>query len=138
MAKQSKSSTLNQMEAFLRLKLICLSISWIRLFKGDILVKKIVGFDEEGKKIFERDARAYDNSIANTPFGITLSDIFKVVPVFILIITVYVNQQNFNVQILTMVNNNTSAVVGIKEVLGNLNNYLSSTTGKQFKDGRPY
>lgn len=102
------------------------------------MVKKIVGYDEEGNQVFEREAREYDRSIANTPFGITISDIFKVIPVFILIITVYVNQQNFNVQILAMVNNNTSAVVGIKETLGNLNNYLSSTTGKQFKDGRPY
>lgn len=102
------------------------------------MVKKIVGYDDAGKKVFEREAREYDKSIVNTKFGITLSDIFKVVPVLVLIITVYVNQQNFNVQILRSVDNNSYAIGGMKETLANLNNYLSSSTGKQFKDGRPF
>lgn len=102
------------------------------------MVKKIVGLDENGKKVFEREARIYDQGIENKTFGITIGDIFKVIPVFILIVTVYVNQQNFNVQILNMTNNNSKAVSDITQVIGNINNYLSSTTGKQFKDGRPY
>lgn len=102
------------------------------------MVKKIIGLDAEGNQVFEREARAYDQSIASHVFGITLGDVFKVIPVVILIITVYVNQQNFNVQILNMVNNNTITVSKISVTIDNLNNYLSSTTGKQFKDGRPY
>ena len=102
------------------------------------MVKKIIGYDEEGKKVFEREARIYDQSIANTKFGVTLADVFKVVPVFILIVTVYVNQQNFNVQVLNMTNKNTEAISHMGNVLGSLQNYLSSSTGKQFKDGRPY
>lgn len=102
------------------------------------MVRKIVGYDNAGKKVFERDARSYDEGIGHIRFGITFADVLKVIPVFILIITVYVNQQNFNVQLLNISNSNSKSIMNITNVLGNLNNYLSSTTGKQFKDGRPY
>lgn len=101
------------------------------------MVKKIVGYDDSGKKIFEREARAYDQGIANKTFGITVADVFKVVPILVLIVTVYVNQQNFNAKMLESTSENSQAIGGIKETLANLNNYLSATTGKQFKDGIP-
>ena len=108
------------------------------------MVKKIVGFDEDGKKVFERDARQYDQSIVNTTFGLTLADVIKVVPIIILMIGVYVNQQSFNATILRSVDSlavlssdNAKAIGGMKEALNNLNNYLSSSTGKQFENGRP-
>jgi len=101
------------------------------------MVKRIIGLDEKGKEVFNREARAYEESIANKTFGITISDVFRVVPILVLLVTVYVNQQNFNYQVLEMTKENTRAISGMKEVLYNLNNYLSSATGKQFKDGSP-
>lgn len=102
------------------------------------MIDKIVGVDKNGKKIFERDPRSFDEGIGHLRFGITLADVFKVIPVFILIVTVYVNQQNFNIQIMAMTRSNASSIDKVCETLNNINNYLSSSTGKQFKDGRPY
>lgn len=87
---------------------------------------------------WEREPRAYDNGLANKTFGITLADVFKAAPFFALIVTVYVNQQNFNIMILNSQNQNAQAISAMKDTLVNLNNYLSSSTGKQFKDGRPF
>lgn len=101
------------------------------------MVKRIVGLDAEGKEVFNREARGYDQGISSKTFGITIGDVLKIVPVFILIITVYVNQQNFNIRVLELSSNNAQAIGSLKEVVLNLNNYLSSQTGKQFKDGRP-
>lgn len=101
------------------------------------MVQKIVGLDAKGNKVFERDARAYDKGLANTVFGITLGDVFKVIPILILVVSVHVNQQNFNTKILSISSDNAQAIGGLKDVVINLNNYLSSQTGKQFKDGRP-
>ena len=101
------------------------------------MVEKVRGYDKDDNIIFERSAREYDKSIASTVFGITLSDVFKVIPVLILLVTVYVNQQNFNAQILNSVNNNSRAIEGISTAMSNLNNYLSASTGKRFKNGEP-
>lgn len=102
------------------------------------MVKRIVGYDEDDKVVFDRDARPYDLGVAHKTFGITLSDVFKVVPIFFLIVTVYVNQQNFNIKVMEMISTNSSAIGKMCDTLQNINNYLSSSTGKQFKDGRPY
>lgn len=101
------------------------------------MVKKIVGYNEQGKIVFEREAREYDKTIANTAFGVSLGDIVKAVPIIFLCGIIYAGQQNFNERILKNVNDNSQAIGGMKEALSNLNNYLSSATGKQFKDGRP-
>lgn len=101
------------------------------------MVDRIAGYDKSGKKVFERDARLYEQNIANRTFGITIADVFKVLPVFVLIVTVYVNQQNFNMQVMNMLDQNAKAIEGMRNTLSNLNVYLSSSTGKQFRDGRP-
>lgn len=108
------------------------------------MVKTVIGLDAKGEKVFERPARAYDQGIANTVFGITIGDIIKAVPVIIACVMLYANNENFkrnqvtfNSRILTSTNENAQAIGGLKEVMWNLNNYLSSSTGKQFKDGRP-
>lgn len=108
------------------------------------MVKKIIGLDEQGKKVFERDARAYDQSVANMRFGISIGDALKAIPFIVFCVLFYAqdqafkeNQKAFNVQVLKSINENSMAIGGIKEVLGNLNNYLSSSTGKQFESGRP-
>lgn len=109
------------------------------------MVQKIVGLDKDGNKLFERDARAYDKGLAHTMFGITLADLFKAVPVIIACTIFYTNNENFkktqsdfNSQMMFSASENAKAIGGIKDTLSNLNNYLSSQTGKQFKDGRPY
>ncbi len=99
------------------------------------MVKKIVGYDDKGKVVFERNPREMDNLISN--HKITISEVIRVVPILVLLVTVYVNQQNFNTHILRTVDNNSQAIAGIKEVLANLNNYMSSSTGKQFHNGIP-
>ena len=103
-----------------------------------VVVKRIVGFDDNGKKVFEREAREYDQSIVYKPFAITLSDIIKVVPIFFACVYVYVNQNNFNNTILQSINsvsistqNNTLAINNLKDVLATI------STGKNFKDGMP-
>lgn len=101
------------------------------------MVKKIIGLDETGKKVFERDARIYEQNIANRTFGITISDIFKVVPVLVLIVTVYVNQQNFNSRVIDMVSQNTQSIGKLTDVIANINSSLSAITGKQYRDGYP-
>lgn len=103
------------------------------------MVKKIVGYADDNctKKIFERDAREYDKSVSNTILGISIGDLVRAVPVIIACGIFYANDCNFkktqiefNQQMMLSVNN-------MNETLTNLNNYLSSTTGKQFKNGWP-
>lgn len=108
------------------------------------MVQKIVGYDDKGKKVFEREARAYDQSISKTAFGVTLGDIVKAIPIVFLCGIVYANQQNVNkhmmdavLQVSASTSENSKAINGIWVVLNNLNNYLSASTGKQFKDGVP-
>ena len=102
------------------------------------MVKKIAGFDEKGNKVFERDAREYDQSVIHKPFQITLSDLIKVIPIFFACAYVYINQNNFNNSILQSFNTisvttqeNTKAIDSLKDVLSSL------MTGKKFKDGMP-
>lgn len=109
------------------------------------MVKRIVGYDDKGEKLFDREARDYDKRIAATVFGITLGDIVKAVPVIAACVLIYSNnehfkqdQLSFNKTVLSSINTNAENIAGIKNVLTNLNNYLSSATGKQFKDGIPY
>ena len=108
------------------------------------MVKKIVGYDENGKVAFEREARAYDRSIGNTVFGITLADAIKIGTVLVACSMFYINsinfkeyQMSFNKQVLDAERRQDAAIDSITMVLSNINNYLSSTTQKQFKDGRP-
>lgn len=108
------------------------------------MTERVYGVDKQGKKIWERPAREYDKSISNTAFGITIGDLIKAVPVIVACALFYANGETFkknqiafNQQVLTSVDNNARAVGGIKDVLWNLNNYLSASTGKQFRDGRP-
>ena len=102
------------------------------------MVKKVVGYDDFGKKVFERDAREYDRLISQNVFGISISDIVKTVPVFIACGIFYANDLNFK-RVQTEFNEKmVLSVNNMNNTLTNLNNYLSSTTGKQFKDGRPY
>lgn len=101
------------------------------------MVKRIVGFDDKDKIVFERNARDYDRGIANTMFGVTVGDILKTIPVIIACVMIYANQTHINEKIMFQTSENAQAIGGIKEVLNNLNNYLSSSTGKQFENGRP-
>jgi hypothetical protein len=101
------------------------------------MVKKIIGYNEEGEKVFERDARDYDKSIANTTFGVSLGDIVKAVPIIFLCGIVWANQQSFNSMVVKSLEKNAEAIGDVKTVLANLNNYLSSTTGKRFRNGEP-
>lgn len=92
-----------------------------------------------------------EQTITSAVFGISIAEIVRFVPIAGLFIAVYVNQQNFNTtqqnfnlqqqqfnkEMVTANAKNSEAIGGIKEVLGNLNNYLSATTGKQFRDGVP-
>lgn len=108
------------------------------------MVKKIVGLDAEGNKVFERDARAYDQSLANMRFGVSIGDVLKAIPIIVACVYMYSNQQAFNRTMMGSIdslslstNENAKAIGGIKDTLSNLNNYLSATTGKQFEYGRP-
>ncbi len=108
------------------------------------MVVKVCGLDDKGKVVFERPARDYDKRIAESVFGVTLGDCLKAASVITVGILIYANQQNFNKTIMESVaqvsfntNENAKAISGVKDALNNLNNYLSSSTGKQFKDGRP-
>ena len=101
------------------------------------MVERIAGYDKSGRKVFERPAREYDHGIANTKFGVSIGDLVKAIPIIFLAGILYAGQQKFNEGMTVMVSNNTKAINSIEETLGNLNNYLSSSTGKQFKDGRP-
>lgn len=112
------------------------------------MVKRIVGYDEDGNKVFDREARVYDKGMGSSfsLFGAQFSvgDIIKAIPIITICISVYTNQQLTNARFLDSITkisqsteNNAQAIAGMKDVLGNLNNYLSSKTGKQFKDGLP-
>lgn len=108
------------------------------------MVERIVGLNKEGDKVFEREASEYDRGMATMRFGFTPRDIIKAVGFVFLCGTLYAGQQNINKQMLESIvqisantKDNASAISGLKDTLYNLNNYLSSSTGKQFKDGRP-
>lgn len=103
------------------------------------MVKKVIGINDKGEKLWERDAREYDRTITshNTIFGISVSEIFRVIPVFIAIGMMYSNQQNLNSQMLAMGAANSASISKMVVTLGHLDNWLSSTTGKQFTDGVP-
>lgn len=112
------------------------------------MVKRIVGFDEKGKQVFERDARAYDQSLANMKFGLTIGDIVKAVPIIFLCGIVWANQKSTNeklseaiqantTQIKEIVNGNTQTLNFLQSYISRVDNYLSATTGKRFKNGEP-
>lgn len=101
------------------------------------MVKKIIGYDDKGGKVFERDAREYDKSVSNMLMGISIGDIVKAVPIFFLCGTVYMHQQDFNEKVLISMKSNSDAIGGIKEVLAHLDSSLTQITGKQFLDGMP-
>lgn len=100
------------------------------------------------KQVFHgEDKRYYDEgytNLKNQVFGITISDVFKVIPIIVACVLVYTNNESFkanqlavNKQMSGQLYDNAQAIGGIKEVLGNLNNYLSSKSGQMFKDGIP-
>lgn len=101
------------------------------------MVKKIVGIDENGKQVFTRDAREYDQGIAHQLFGITLGDLMKAGSVVALGVMIYANQQHFNTSVIESLKQNSQAIGDIRVTLDNLNLYLSATTGKVFHNGRP-
>lgn len=108
------------------------------------MTEKVVGLDKTGKQIWERNAREYDRSISNSLFGITIGEAIKVVSVVAVGAMLYANQLKVNEQLMQSIKlvsetseKNSEAILGVKDVLWNLNNYLSASTGKQFKDGIP-
>ena len=101
------------------------------------MVKKIVGFDDKGNKVFERDARDYDKSITKTVFGLTLGDVIKTVPIIFLAGIVYAHQDDFNKKLFAWHKEDVATIAGIQTTLENLNSWLSASTGKPFKDGMP-
>jgi len=101
------------------------------------VVEKIKGYDKTGKLVFERNAREYDKSITKTVFGITVADIFKAVPILVLAGVIYGQQEDFNHTVFEWHKEDVSTIEGIKNTLENLNSWLSSSTGRPFKDGMP-
>lgn len=108
------------------------------------MVKRIVGYDDSGKQVFDREAREYDKSMNQSTFGVTINDLIKAIPVIFLCGIVYAGQQsinanqvNINAQTQRLIDKNSEIISSMKDAINNLNMYLSSTTGKQFKDGRP-
>lgn len=76
--------------------------------------------------------------------GITTGDLVRAIPIIFLCGVVYANQQNVNLQLMKSIEKidtssakNAEAIGGLKELIQNLQNYLSSTTGKQFNNGFP-
>lgn len=119
------------------------------LTKRDGMVKKIIGLDDAGKQVFERDARSYDQGIADMVFGIRAGDIVKAIPVIFLCGMVWSNQQAFNVKLLDMVNANSQIIKNLasensktlsimNEYIAKMDSYLSAATGKRFRNGEPY
>lgn len=113
------------------------------------MVKRVVGYDDKGAKVFDREAREYDKGIANTVFGITVGDVFKVIPLIFLCGMVWANQQSINDKMSQMIATNTLAIkdiantnsktfVALTEYVSRMDSYLSATTGKRFKNGEPY
>ncbi len=108
------------------------------------MVKRVVGYDDKGKEVFNREAREYDQSISKSVFGITIGDAVKAITVVAIGVMLYANQQRVNEQLMQSIKlvsdsseRNTAAITSMRDVLWNLNNYLSASTGKQFKDGVP-
>lgn len=109
------------------------------------MVKKIVGYDDGGRKVFERDAREYDKGIMGQIMpGLTIGDIVKTVPIIFAIgvgwnnfNNQYVSQQNTNTQMIQTLQKITEQVEKHSRILAHLDVYLSSSTGKQFSDGEP-
>lgn len=108
------------------------------------MTTKVAGFDAKGRKIWEREAREYDQSISHKVFGISLGDVVKAVPIIFLCASYYVADVNFKRDQLA-INNKMQAsfdkqavsIENMNKTLINLNIYLSATTGKQFQDGLP-
>lgn len=112
------------------------------------MVKKVVGYNDQGEKVFEREARVYDQTIANTMFGISIGDVVKAVPVIFLCGIVWANQQSTNeklseamaantTSIKEIANSNTRTLNALTDYISKMDSYLSSTTGKRFRNGEP-
>jgi hypothetical protein len=109
------------------------------------MVHKIIGVDEKGKKIFEREAREYDQGIMGQIIpGLTVGDIIKTVPILFAIgagwanfNNQYLQQQQTNQQMLAALKSISDEVGKHSKILAHLDSYLSSSTGKQFNDGEP-
>lgn len=109
------------------------------------MLKKIRGYSDEGKVIFEREARDYDQQ-RYLPFfmGIPLSEIIRFVIAIFCLGMVYANQQNLNLQMTKSLENvnqsvteNSRAILGIKSTLSHLDASLSKMSGHIFNDGLP-
>lgn len=103
------------------------------------MARKVIGYDEQGNKIWERDAREYDSKsfMGQIVPGLTIGDIVKAVPVVFLAGMAWMNQQNTNVQFLNTMQKISDKVEAHSEALQHLDNYMSSATGKQFQNGEP-
>lgn len=105
----------------------------------------IIKVTRNGQQVYEGPDRRFFDSDWKSKFDLSLGDLIKAIPIILACGMVYANNESFkkeqlevNQQLVSSNTQNAQAIGGIKEVLWNLNNYLSSTTGKQFRDGRPY
>lgn len=99
------------------------------------MVKRIVGYDDKGNKVFERPAREYDNQISKMVFGITLGDAVKAGSVLALGVMLYANQQTFNGKVLGELTDNAVIRKEIINTLNNINVTLSLIVGKPVVNG---
>lgn len=112
------------------------------------MVKRIVGYDAQGKKVFDREARSYDNSVENRVFGVSVGDVIKAVPVIFLCGMIWQNQQITNKTLFNSLSENNKSIQELtrsngatleflNKYISRMDNYLSATTGKRFKEGEP-
>lgn len=108
--------------------------------------KRVIGIDDKGNKLWERDAREYDSRgvMGQIIPGLTIGDIVKTIPIIFAIAASWINYQNqmtqqaaTNVQMIQTLQKITEQVEKHSRILAHLDNYLSSSTGKQFNDGVP-
>lgn len=109
------------------------------------MTTKVMGYDEKGKKIWERQARDYDKGITGQIVsGLTIGDLLKFAGVLVACVawyfsqqTSWTNQQNLNSQTIITLQKIGDQVEKHSKILSHLDTYLSSSTGKQFTDGEP-
>jgi len=99
------------------------------------MVTRIVGYSNDGKKVFDRPAREYDSQISKMVFGITMGDAIKAGSVIALGIMLYANQMNFNTKVLQELTDNASIRREMINTLSNINVTLSLIVGKPVVNG---
>lgn len=108
------------------------------------MVETIRGYNKKEEIVFERPARDYEKELSKMVLGLSIGDLIKIGTIVVACTVFYIKnenfketQSNFNSQMIESTHKNTAAINAIHETLGNLDTYLSSTAGRQFKDGRP-